>query len=181
MKKCWMIVIGLVFCGSLSAAEELTYVDLISRLTDLERLAILPAPGEKCAQYSSYDRASVYDETSGKYVNWAANNDGWGIIRSERGKIVMAEMQGPGVIWRIWTARAQKGHVKIYLDGAGSPAVDLPFIGYFNCENKPFTHHALVHQTAKGWNCYVPIPYQKSCKITAEKGWGKYYHFIRID
>ena len=26
-------------------------------------------------------------------------------------------------------------------------------------------------------NLYMPIPYQKSCKIVADKGWGSYYHF----
>ena len=44
-----------------AGAAELTYIDLINRLTDLERLATLPDPGEKCQQWSSYDRASKYD------------------------------------------------------------------------------------------------------------------------
>ena len=86
-------------------------------------------------------------------------------------------MEGPGVIWRTWSALANEGHVKIYLDGAVEPVVDLPFIGYFNRENEPFTHEALVHMAARGQNCYVPIPFQKSCKITGEGDWGAYYHF----
>lgn len=160
-----------------TAVEKLTYIDLINRLTDLERLAILPAPGEKCAQWSSYDRTSEYDDTSGKYINWSFNEDGTGIIRGEDGKLVFAEMEGPGVIWRIWSAKAGSGRVKIYLDGNNKPAVDLPFEGYFNRKNEPFTRSALVHRTADGLNCYVPIPYQKSCKITAEEeNWGRYYH-----
>ncbi len=159
------------------AQENLTYIDLINRLTDLEQLATLPALGEKCAQWSSYDRRSKYDETSGKYIDWSANGDGTGIIRREGTEQVFAEMEGPGVIWRIWSALAEQGHVKIYLDGAEEPAVDLPFIGYFNRENEPFTRPALVHMTARGQNCYVPIPYQKSCRIVAEGGWGRYYHF----
>jgi hypothetical protein len=160
-----------------AGGEKLTYIDLINRLTDLEQLAILPAPGEKCQQWSSYDRASKYDEASGKYVGWFANGDGTGIIRKEGDAQVFAEMEGPGVIWRIWSALANKGHVKIYLDGAAEPTVDLPFIGYFNRENEPFTHEALVHMTARGQNCYVPIPYQKSCKIVGQGDWGRYYHF----
>jgi len=157
--------------------ERLTYIDLIKRLTDLEHLAVLPSPGEKCQQWSSYDRRSKYDEASGKYIDWSANGDGDGIIRKENGELVFAEMKGPGVIWRIWSALAKDGHVKIYLDGAREPAVDLPFDGYFNCQNEPFTPPALVHTTARGRNCYVPIPFQKSCKITAEGDWGRYYHF----
>ena len=156
---------------------KLTYIDLIGRLTDLEHLATLPIPGEKCAQWSSWDRRSRYDAASGEYVNWAANGDGTGIIRKEGDELVFAEIEGPGVIWRIWSALAKEGHVKIYLDGAEEPAVDLPFIGYFNRENEPFVYPALVHETARGQNCYVPIPFQKSCRITASGDWGRYYHF----
>jgi len=159
------------------AAEKLTYLDLIGRLTDLEHLATLPAPGEKCVQWSSWDRRSKYDEASGTYIDWDANGDGGGIIRKEGDELVFAEMEGPGVIWRIWSALPKEGHVKIYLDGAAEPVVDLPFIGYFNRENEPFTYPALVHEAARGQNCYVPIPFQKSCKITAQGDWGAYYHF----
>jgi hypothetical protein len=163
--------------GAALSAEELSYVDLIAKLTDMEELAVLPVPGETCAQWSSYDRASRYDAGTGKYVRWDANGDGGGIIRTEGNLLVIAEMEGPGCIWRIWSAQADGGHVKIYLDGATEPAVDLPFIGYFNRKNAPFVHPSFVHTTAKGLNSYVPIPYQKSCKIVAEKGWGRYYHF----
>ena len=174
---CAITGVQLLPCAQAGSGERLTYIDLISRLTDLEQLAVLPAAGEKCVQWSSYDRKSKYDQASGKYVDWTANGDGDGIIRKEDGKLVFAEMQGPGVIWRTWSALAKEGHVKIYLDGSTEPAVDLPFIGYFNRKNEPFTRPALVHETARGQNCYVPIPYQKSCKIVAEKDWGAYYHF----
>lgn len=157
--------------------KQLTYVDLARRLTNLEHLATLPAPGEQGKQWSSWDRRSQYDTASGRYVDWAANGDGTGIIRKEGDELVFAEIAGPGVIWRIWSALAKEGHVKIYLDGAAEPAVDLPFIGYFNLENEPFTYPALVHETARGQNCYVPIPFQTSCKITASGDWGRYYHF----
>jgi hypothetical protein len=187
MKKSHLIsiVTVAVICGffgsnwipSTVAAERFTYVDLINRLTDLEHLATLPAPGEKCAQWSSYDRRSKYDSATGKYVDWSANGDGTGIIRKEGDALVFAEIEGPAVIWRIWSALAKEGHVKIYLDGASEPAVDLPFDGYFNCQYEPFTRPALVHTTARGRNNYVPIPFQKSCKIVGEGDWGRYYHF----
>jgi hypothetical protein len=90
----------------------------------------------------------------------------------------MADLTGPGCIWRIWSATVGAGHVKIYLDGADTPAVDLPFSGYFDGKNEPFTRPNLVYlTTAKGYDNYTPIPFQKSCKIVAEKAWGKYYHF----
>ena len=161
-----------------SAAErKLTYVDLAGRLTDLERLAVLPQPGEKCMQWSSWDRRSQYDAKTGKYVHWHANGDGNGFIRKEGDSLVLAEMKGPGCIWRIWSAMPKDGHVKMYLDGEAKPAVDIPFKAYFDRTTAPFVHESLCYVSARGQNCYVPIPFQESCKIVAEKNWGRYYHF----
>ncbi len=171
------LVLSLLLAAQAGAAQKLTYIDLVNRLTDLEYLSTLPVPGETCAQQSSWDRASKYDEATGTYVNWDANGDGNGIIRKEGNTLVFAEIEGPAVIWRTWSALAKEGHVKIYLDGQAEPVVDLPFIGYFNCKNEPFVYPALVHEAARGQNCYVPIPFQKSCKIVAEGDWGAYYHF----
>jgi len=176
------VVLRLAGAGaSAEAQEELTYEQLAGRLIDLEHLAVLPEPGERCAQWSSFDRASRYDPAAGKYVNWSANNDGPQFIRKEGEKYVLAEMEGPGCIWRIWSALPKEGHVKIYLDGREEPAVDLPFIDYFRGTVAPFDFPMLSYDLAqfgsRGANCYVPIPYQKSCKIVADEGWGRYYHF----
>jgi len=157
---------------------ELTYPDLVNRLTDLKGLARLPQPGERCAQWSSYDRASRYDPRTGKYIHWDANGDGGGYIRKEGDSFVLAEMKGPGCIWRIWSALPKEGHVRMWLDGAEKPTVDLPFRAWFDRSTPPFTREALVHTVARGWNNYTPIPYQKSCKIVADKGWGAYYQIV---
>lgn len=58
-----------------SFAVRITYPDLVKRLYDLDALAIPPVPGEKCDQWSSYDRASRYDPITGKYIDWDANGD----------------------------------------------------------------------------------------------------------
>ena len=173
------IATTLVLAGLTAAVrgdQSLTYPDLVGRLTDLARLATLPDRGETCAQWSSYDRASRYDEKTGKYVAWGANGDGNGVIRTEGDQVVMAEMKGPGCIWRIWSAAAARGHVKIYLDGQPEPAVDMPFAHYFDGKHAPFAYPALSYNLAEvhssGQNLFVPIPYQKSCKVVADKGWG---------
>lgn len=180
MNRTWLFSLApLALCFSLGAGEQkLSYIDLVHRITDLEYLATLPALGDQCAQWSSYDRKSRYDVATDKYINWDANGDGNGIMRKEGDQSVMAEMQGPGCIWRIWSATPEGGHVRLYLDGASEPAVDLPFQGYFDRQNAPFDRSALVHTVARGWNNYTPIPYQKSCKVVADKGWGAYYHFV---
>ena len=177
---CLVAAACLMVLGTLTRAPVLTYRDLVARLTDLEALAALPAPGEACLQWSSYDRASRYDARTGRYVSWDANDDDGGVIRTEGASYVLAEMEGPGCIYRIWSAAPGEGHVKIFLDGAAEPAVDLPFSGYFDLRNPPFTYASLVHTSASGHNCYLPIPFQRSCKVTADEGWGDYYHITYV-
>jgi len=179
----WVIAVCLFIAVAPPARGQLTlaYPDLVKRMADLEYLATLPDEGERCGQWSSYDRASRYDVATGEYVNWEANGDGNGFIRQEGESLVLAEMNGPGCLWRIWSALPEKGHLKIFLDGADEPAVDLPFGQYFTGKTAPFNFptlsYALEDQGCRGKNLYFPIPYQKSCKIVAEKGWGRYFHF----
>ncbi|RLD09732.1 MAG: hypothetical protein DRI44_07835, partial [Chlamydiae bacterium] len=156
-------------------SQTLTYENIISKIYDLPALAILPEKGEKGALFSSYDRASKYDEKSDTYVNWEANIDGLGIIRKEGENVVLAEMDGPGVIWRMWSASTGKGKVKIYLDG--ELVIDLPWENYFNRKAPPFNRKGLVYKVSNGCNNYTPVSFQKSCKIVAEPKWGLYYHF----
>ncbi len=179
-------------------AESLTYPDLVQRMTDLELLPLLPPVGETGGMDSSYDRSSKYDPATDKYINWGADRDGSGVIREEGDTEVLAEIKGPGCIWRIWSADAEGGFAKIYLDGDEKPVVDLPFRTYFDPIKGPFPWPNLacpgvsfdgqvvgkITRWVPGGNIYVPIPFQKSCKIVGERetkvphsGWGQYFQF----
>jgi hypothetical protein len=171
-------------------AETMTYPELVDHLTNLERLATPPAPGERGDLASSHDRHSRYDEATGQYIAWDANADGdCGSealqTHDNEGRLVMADIQGPGCIWRTWTATPGPGHVKIYLDGSSTPVIDLPWSAFFDATHAPFTRGNLVYHTGPessgqksgGWNNFTPISFAKSCRIVAEKNWGMFYHF----
>jgi len=70
--------------------------DFVPGIAELYRLDRLPAFKEsvKVASVSSYDRTG-------------GNNDGFGgqysFVRKEEGGLVLADLKGPGVIYRIWT------------------------------------------------------------------------------
>lgn len=161
--------------------KSLSYADVADRLTDMKALAIVPEEGERTAMWSSYDRRSRYDETTGKYIEWYANGDGANQqIRLEGEDAVLAEMEGPGAIVRIWSAMPDTGHVKIYIDGSDEPVVDLPFAQFFDRTVSPFDYEGLVYMAARGCNNYVPITYNRSCRVVASPGWGVYYHFNYI-
>jgi hypothetical protein len=202
--SCWRLTAALALAaGSLVSlhAETLTYPDIVHRMTDMEHLATLPPDGEVGGLASSYDRSSQYDAVKDQYLKWDANDDGHGVVRVEGDQAVLADIKGPGCVWRMWSAEPQQGHVKIYLDGSTTPAVDATFESYFSSRNGPFSawkHLVYAHagentpynppetNYTNGGNNYVPITFQKSCKIVGPVGtgkpddetrWGVYFHF----
>ena len=130
---------------------------LIRDLYDLESLPLVKA--SKCRQFSSYDRTGGNND-SGNFLSIDSNRTA-----------LLAEMNGPGAIVRIWSANPG-GNLRIYLDGAAEPVIDMPF-------DKLFTDPALqpIRTTSSGgWISYWPIPYQKHCKVIVENAPGFYYH-----
>jgi hypothetical protein len=184
MRIATLFIVMAIMSACISHQKELTYEDIVSRMTDLKRIAQLPADGEKSGMFSSYDRKSKYDPATDSYIDWSANDDGFSpqYIRKEGENMVLAEMDGPGAIVRIWSASPANGHVKIFIDGADTAVIDMPFRDYFRTTSIPaFNYPALVYETnARGFNNYVPITFKQSIKIVGEPGWGQYYHFNYI-
>jgi hypothetical protein len=158
---------------------RLAYPDLVRRLYDLERLAEPPPPGERSGSASSYDRRSRYNPETDSYEEWGANGDGSGFVREEGEWVVAFEQEGPGVVWRVWSALPGAGHIQVFIDGAPSPVVDMPFRDFFerfNDEIPPLNFPSLAPTLSRGRNRFIPIPYNRSCTIRLAPGWGAYYH-----
>ena len=150
----------------------MSYTDLVSRLCDLRYLATEPEAGERSGAFTSGDRSSRYDDATDTYVEWHANQDGGGFHNPEDN--TMLELNGPGVIWRIWSAQPEAGEIEFIVDG-GEPW-SIGFLDLFT--TAPFTDYPeLVHTKARGRNFYIPIPFQKSITVRAKEGWGKFYQF----
>jgi hypothetical protein len=164
-------------CNGAAGQKILEYEDIVKRLYTFDHLAEFPAEGERSGNITSFNRDAKYNEQTGSYENWHANKDGDGYLRREGSDIVAAEMEGPGVIWRIWSAKPREGHIKIFIDDHAEPVLDMPFQEFFNASSDHFPYPALVHIIARGFNYYVPITFQKSCKITFGKGWGRFFQF----
>ncbi|MHC4123008.1 MAG: glycoside hydrolase family 172 protein [Planctomycetota bacterium] len=158
-------------CSSVNFTENLYKLENLPKLrTDT-----------KSKMFSSYDR-------TGK------NNDGfkgtYSKLRIENGNSVIAEMDGPGVITRIWTTHSiykedglldKKGeHIKIYLDGCEKPQVDVPLVDLFNGKLPQFPK-PLVGSKLGGFYCYVPIPYRNGCKVVLEGTAVKFYHLNYLE
>lgn len=158
-------------------SEQLS--NLLSRLSDMKHLANPPV-GEQAGSFSSYDRTSSYESETDSYCNWDANEDGTGIIRTENEEEVVVELEGSGVIWRVWSAKPEQGNINFYFDGEQQPSYSRPFKRFFEQltdDVSPAGFPSLAPKLSGGYNSYIPIPFKDGIKITFSKEWGMYYHF----
>lgn len=148
------------------------YTEFLRDVVNLERLTEPPLPGATCKQFSSYDRRSRFDPDTGQFLDWDANGDAGNFLREDAEGHVLAEMEGPGCIVRIWSANPQ-GRLKLFVDGA--LALEVDFLALARGE-VPGIPEPLVGLHARGANCYLPIPYQKSCRVVVQDPGPLYYH-----
>ena len=161
------------------------YEDMAARLSDMKRLSLLPEEGEKSWEQSSTDTRSHYNSADDIYIDWDANADADGVVRVQPdGGKVLAEMQGPGCLWRIWfAAPAKEGCIKIFLDDAQDPVIDFVPRDFFGEGPEPFNLPNLCYEQTSGFNCYIPISYNQNCRIVAYGNFGAFYqfHFSRLE
>jgi hypothetical protein len=123
----------------------------------LSRIDLLPA----FQTNNISEQVSSYDTTGG-------NNDGftgkYSFLREENGTQVIAELEGPGIIHRIWTPTPSEDTISFYFDGESTPRIDMKFIDLFSGKKFPF-RNPVVGNEVGGFYSYIPIPYKKSCKI----------------
>lgn len=186
--------VALLGCASLFAADPITLDSLLEEMVDRSELTRMCHPPYLAKAATSYDRESKVNEPSdGLYVEqngrdwgkgWFANRDFGQYIRVEetngRTEHVLLDDQGPGAIVRWWATANNQGVIRIYLDGEAEPVVEMKpaeLVGGNGLAAYPFSFRASDDQTNPGWrghNLYLPIPYQKGCKVTWE-GRPSYY------
>ena len=126
----------------------------IEQLYRLDRLSVFKE-SVKVASISSYDRTGGNDDGfSGKYS----------FVRKENGGLVLADLKGPGVIYRIWTPTPTDDVMEFYFDGEDEPRIRVKFREIF-MGNHPAFERPLVGYGAGGFYSYVPLAYEKSCKV----------------
>ena len=125
--------------------DELARLDLLPRFRRSVRVGLV----------SSYDRTGGNDDGfSGKYS----------FVRREPGGLVLADLEGPGAIYRIHTPTPTDDVVEFYFDGEAEPRLSLKVNELFDGTRPPFVA-PLVGSGVGGYTCYVPLTYRRSCKI----------------
>ncbi|UCD27800.1 MAG: DUF2961 domain-containing protein, partial [Planctomycetota bacterium] len=185
----WIIAVSIIVPGIYPDAKAATtevkdYSYFLEKLVDLDGLPVL-SEGIQGKQFSSYDRASRYDEASGKYIQWDANGDAGKYISVDprTQEALMAEIDGPGCIWRIWSANPT-GKIRFYLDGDKKPTYQFDFDGLFAGKVPGFPRPLIWQRKVDlggnnpASNCYMPIPFAKSCKVTMDRPHNRLYYHI---
>jgi hypothetical protein len=100
------------------------------------------------------------------------------------------EAEGPGCITRIWTADPQKGIVRIWLDRAEAPVVEMPFAELFSLlplsfgiggEGVENSAQSRAERVPMGHTSYCPIYFKEHCKITIDPEDEYLYYQINYD
>jgi len=169
-----------VGCGPRAVPEgTITTGSLYDEMIDLVALSRFPAPAFQTVQFSSYDRRSDLPEGPG----WFANSDGFGgepipgfeaVLREPGadsiGEYLMAEVEGPGALVRLWTA-AIDGEVRVFLDGAAEPLYDGSADAFFRRPLEAFPQAqdldpaALVGALYQRDGTYAPIPFARGFRM----------------
>jgi hypothetical protein len=95
--------------------------------------------------------------------------------------LTLAEIEGPGVIRHIWITLPDTTPagafvlrdlvLRAYWDGESTPSIEVP-VGDFFCNGfgtrALVTSEAIVVAPTGGMNCYLPMPFRSSARITLE-------------
>jgi len=123
-----------------------------------------PEPGERCVQFSSYDRRS--DGGAKQAVNWYANHDRGNYLRvvdGEHGKeYVMVDAAGPGCLTRLWSANPE-GTLHFDIDGERVWSVDFARL----CTGRAGVPAPLAAMRSRGGNVYLPVLFGKRLVVSA--------------
>ena len=175
-----MLATAMVFLAMASYAagddRMIRLESLLDEMIDRAAVARWPEPAYQCKQASSYNRASQVRGEGGT-EGWFANQDWSRFIRKEtrgdRTEWVMMDAEGPGAIVRFWMGNPAPqtpnlGTMRIYLDGAEKPAIEMTAEEVLN---GGLVGPPLSAVRAIGRNLYLPIPYAQRCKVTYDRNY----------
>lgn len=187
----WLLVAGTAtaWAAAEPLAGQVTLPNLLEQMCDRTAVARWPHPLFVLKQFSSYDRSSTNPAVA---ASWYANNDAEQFLRIEqnagRREWVIMDHDGPGAITRMWLplepSRDQQT-IRFYLDGSPTPAIAVKFNELMSGRDfvrSPFAfvawnetdlrrQRSSVPSTLRGvaGDCYLPIPFARSCKVTLDQ------------
>jgi len=193
MCLCLLVWLPPLVMGSQTEQSAITTGSLFEEMVDMANLARFPSPAFRTVQFSSYDHRSRLPGGP----DWFANSDGFGgepIPNFEKvlkapdangvGEYLIADVNGPGAIVRLWTA-AISGSIRVYIDDAQNPLFEGSADDFFR---RPYDRFAqmkdvdadrfrrTIYQRDAS---YAPIPFAKRLRAVWT-GNTKEIHFYEL-
>jgi hypothetical protein len=142
--------------------------DLIYNLPVLPRRMLVK-------ENSSHNRGGVNNDSGNfQYVD-------------ENGESVLFDAYGPGCVCSIFTTNIiNDTAIKLYFDGAEEPAYSMPIREFFSGKHPDFPSPMVscevlgfnIGEDSLAGNCLLPIPFDKSLKITVVGDTDIFYHIL---
>jgi hypothetical protein len=146
----------------------------------LSNLGFARPDGSRIAHYSSYERNG-------------GNADFRRIAPGET--LTVVDHRGAGIIRRWWLTIAPRNDreiqrrliVRCWWDGEADPSVEVPVSDFFGMGFGEWRDYISLplNMTSGGYNCYWPMPFRRSARITVENRAGKavdaFYYNIDIE
>lgn len=152
---------GLLLAAALLTAASVTADQPAGQVpvgaVELGRLDLLPRfrRAVKVGMVSSYDRTGGNDDGfSGRHS----------FLRKEGDALVIADLKGPGCVYRMWTPTPTDDPLEFYFDGEAAPRLTIPFRKLFDGTRPPFTAPISGYGAGGFWT-YHPLPYRQSLKV----------------
>jgi hypothetical protein len=137
-------------------------------------MAALAAAGQDLLDLARIRDARAY-RVSSNNIDLTSNDDSKRPIPGET--VVLADLQGPGVVTHIWLTIAANEYgwprllrLRVYYDGSATPSVDAPvgdFFGAGHGYERSLNSQVIVNGSeGRSRNSYWPMPFKESCRIT---------------
>lgn len=168
-----VLSLALVGCTTVPnrSDETVSLSSLLREMTDADANTYLPKVPFTARLWSSHDRQTTTPDQPG----WFANGDANQFIRRDTvdGAVeeVMLDAKGPGAITRFWitvSGTCDRGDIRLYVDGTRVMATNCLAFVSGGCFCPAPLSDSISKETQlghRGHNLYLPIPYQKSCKV----------------
>jgi hypothetical protein len=157
MRRRITILFVLVFFSHLINAQKAS-LGLKDFLKEYYDLSALPSyiKNSYSAEVSTYDRTGMNDDGfNGTYSFIRRNADS---------SLVIFDVKGSGVVNRIWTPTPSDDSLDFYIDNDIKPSFTICYQDLFSGKVYPFVAPLCANQLG-GYYCYLPIPFNVSCKI----------------
>jgi len=153
----------------------------------------IPNPAETISMHPAYTLLNRLPQLPGQFMvlqssshNKTGHNgdENWPLYKDEHGDDVIFDAAGPGCVRSIWgTHFAEDAVLKFYFDAESEPRYRIREIDFLEGKHPDFPPPLISYERrghyAEGMagNCFVPIPFAKSLKITIE-GESRFFHVI---